>query len=373
MKIFVTGTRGIPNIPGGVEEHCKNLYPILANSGMKIRISRRSQYVKDTLESWQGVELVDLYSPPTKSVEAIVHTFLSVWNAMKWKADIVHIHAVGPALLIPLARLIGLKVVFTNHGPDYDRQKWGRLAKSALKLGEYIGCKFANEIIVISEHIQGIVKQRTGRDSTLIFNGVAIPEIRQDTDFLSEMGLEPGKYLLAVARLVPEKGLHDLMDAHESLGPEMKLVIAGDADHETPYSQSLKARASKNPNIVMPGYVTGEDLGQLYSHAKLFVLPSYHEGLPISLLEALSYGLPAAVSDIPANTAVNLSDDSYFAVGDTDALAKLIYRKINETQADSERLEIISRVKHQYDWHIIADQTLAVYRMASSKYLARQN
>jgi len=364
MRIFVTGTRGIPNIPGGVEEHCKNLYPILAASGMNVRVSRRSQYAKDKLDNWQGVELLDLYSPPTKSVEAIVHTFLSVWNAKKWGADIVHIHAVGPALLIPFARLIGLKVVFTNHGPDYDRQKWGRLAKTALKLGEYLGCKFADHIIVISEHIRGIVKRRTGRDSTLIYNGVVIPKIRQETNFLSELEVESNKYLLAVARLVPEKGLHDLMDAYELLGPGMKLVIAGDADHETSYSKELKVRANENPNIVMPGYVTGEDLAQLYSHAKLFVLPSYHEGLPISLLEALSYGLPTVVSDIPANTAVNLSEDSYFPVGDTDALAKRIDRKINETQADSDRMEIISRVKHKYDWHMIADQTLAVYQKA---------
>ena len=180
IRVFVTGTRGIPDIPGGVEEHCKHLYPILAANGVTVCVSRRSQYVNNKLECWNGVDLVDLYSPSKKSIEAIVHTFLSVWQAKKWGADVIHIHAVGPALLVPFAKMIGLRVVFTNHGPDYDRQKWGAIAKTALKLGEYFGCKFANEIIVISETIRGIVKMRTGRDSTLIYNGVVVPEIRTE-------------------------------------------------------------------------------------------------------------------------------------------------------------------------------------------------
>ena len=123
VKIFVTGTRGIPDIPGGVEQHCQQLYPLIAAAGHEVHVSRRSPYVNERLGSWNGVILHDIYAPNSKALEAIIHTFLSIIKARLLNADLVHIHAVGPALMVPFARLLGLKVVFTNHGPDYDRQK----------------------------------------------------------------------------------------------------------------------------------------------------------------------------------------------------------------------------------------------------------
>ncbi len=328
MRLFVTGTRGIPNIPGGVERHCENLYPLIAEAGVDVCISRRDSYVDFELPYWRGIQLVDLNSPRRKSLEAIVHTVLSVLQAKKWGADIVHIHAVGPAIVVPLARALGMTVVVTNHGPDYDRQKWGWLAKGVLKLGEYLGCKYANEVIVISNVIRDIVSHRCGRTSHLVYNGVPLPELQAASNYLRSLNVRPGKYLLVAARLVPEKGLHDLITAFEGMETDCKLVIAGDSDHNDPYSMTLKARGAANRRIVMPGYVTGDNLAQLYSHARLFVLPSYHEGLPIALLEALSYGLPTVVSDIPANMEVKLDPDCYFPVGDVNTLREKILQEL---------------------------------------------
>lgn len=153
MKIVVTGTRGIPNIMGGVETHCEELFPRIAAKGYDITVIRRKSYVKDSLKEYKGVKLIDLETPKKKSFEAIIHTFKAIIKAKSLHADIVHIHAIGPALLTPVARLLGMKVVFTHHGPDYDRDKWGNAAKIMLKLGERIGTTFSNEVIVISNVI----------------------------------------------------------------------------------------------------------------------------------------------------------------------------------------------------------------------------
>jgi len=361
MKLFVTGTRGVPRIPGGVERHCEQLYRLIVKEGTEVMIARRTSYVEEKRDQWKGIGLVDLFSPNKKSLEAILHTTLALFEAKRWGADIVHIHAIGPALMAPLGRLLGMKVVVTNHGPDYDRQKWGGMAKKVLRLGEYLGCKYANEVIVISEPIRDIVKQRCGRDSNLIYNGVPFAELSDHVDYLDTLGLEKGGYLLAVARLVPEKGLHNLIEAFGKLKSKCKLVIAGDADHEDAYSTVLKDMGASNPNIVMPGYVTGDDLSQLYTNARLFVLPSYHEGLPIVLLEALSYGLPVVVSDIPANLEVGLDDDCYFAVGNVGALCeKLDYALSHNVDASYfERTRDWARKK--YNWDTIAEQTMGVY------------
>ncbi len=361
MKLFVTGTRGVPGVPGGVERHCEQLYPLIEAQETEVMIARRASYVEEKLDHWKGIGLVDLFSPQKKSLEAILHTTLALFEAKRQGADIVHIHAIGPALMAPLGRLLGMKVVVTNHGPDYDRQKWGGAAKKVLRLGEYLGCKYANEVIVISEPIRDIVKQRCGRESHLIYNGVPIPELKDHVDYLDTLGLKKGGYLLAVARLVPEKGLHNLIEAFGKLESKCKLVIAGDSDHEDAYSKVLKDMGASNPNIVMPGYVTGDDLSQLFTNARLFVLPSYHEGLPIALLEALSYGLPVVISDIPANLEVGLDDDCYFVAGDVeelcDKLGNALAYSVDATYSERTR----DWVRKKYNWDTIAEQTMGVY------------
>ena len=202
MKVVVTGTRGIPNILGGVETHCEELFPRIAQKGIDITIIRRKSYVHDSLQEYQGVKLTDVKTPKKKSFEAIIHTFKAILKAKSLHADIVHIHAIGPALLTPLARLLGMKVVFTHHGPDYDRDKWGKAAKVMLKAGERMGCMFANEVIVISEVINDILVRKYGRkDCHLIYNGVPTPDKIDSVDYLHELGVEPCEYVLSLIHI----------------------------------------------------------------------------------------------------------------------------------------------------------------------------
>jgi len=360
VKIFVTGTRGVPEIPGGVERHCEQLYPIIVKNGHEVFISRRTPYVDRKEDEWKGIKLIDVYAPTSKALEAIVHTFLSVIKARLLNVDIVHIHAVGPALLVPLARMLSLKVVFTNHGPDYDRQKWGWLPSQILRLGEYFGGKFSDKNIVISEVIRQIILTRCKRDSEIIYNGVEIKNPSVNTSYLETIGVKARKYLLAVARFVPEKGLHDLISAYAELDTDFDLVIAGDADHEDDYSLSLKKLASQH-RVKLTGYITGDDLHQMYSHAALFVLPSYHEGLPIALLEALSYGLDVLVSDIPANLEVSLENNHYFECGNILDLSNSINLHLASTVESGYADNIMQTLSEKYDWEHIAGQTIDVY------------
>lgn len=204
MKIIVTGTRGIPDIMGGVETHCEELFPRVAAAGNDVTIIRRSNYVRDTLTEWRGVRLVNVDTPKKKSFEAIIHTFRAINKAKSLGADVLHIHAIGPALLTPYAKLRGMKVVFTHHGPDYDRDKWGLAAKTMLKQGERMGCRFADEVIVISDVIRRLIDRKYGRREHvhLIYNGVPQPDVCDYPEYFGELGIERGKYVLGMCRFV---------------------------------------------------------------------------------------------------------------------------------------------------------------------------
>ncbi len=362
MKIVVTGTRGIPNIMGGVETHCEELFPRIAAMGHDVTVIRRKSYVKDELTEWNGCKLVDVETPKKKSFEAIIHTFRAINKAKAIGADVIHIHAIGPALLVPYAKVLGMRVVFTHHGPDYDRDKWGKAAKTILKLGEKMGCKFADHVIVISNVIKDLIGQRCGRTENvhLIYNGVPTPDICHEPGYFKELGIQEGKYILGMCRFVPEKHLHDLVEAYSNLKrahkiPEdIRLVLAGDTDFEDDYSRSLKENARKN-GVVLTGFIRGKKLHSLLTNALCYSLPSSHEGLPIALLEAMSYQLPVITSAIPANLEVGLDSNCYHQVGDVVALGE----KLEEIC--SQPLQRIEYDMSKYNWDVIARQVNDVY------------
>ncbi len=359
MKVVVIGTRGIPGIMGGVETHCEELYPRLVELGCDVTLIRRICYVtpENKMSIYKGVKLKDIPAPKRKNLEAIIHSFFGIIQAKKLKADILHIHAIGSALLIPFAHLLGLKVIVTHHGPDYDRQKWGRFAKFSLRQGEHFCAKFADEIIVISHIINDTLKQLYKRNNThLIFNGVNPPVKIPTTHYLESLGLEKGRYIFAAGRFVPEKGFDLLIEAYSRLKPKrIKLVIAGDTDHATEYSSNLKKLAEIH-GVILTGFIKGEKLQELLTHARLFVLPSYHEGLPIGLLEAMSYDLDVLASDIPANVEVNLPKESYLFTGSVDSLYEKLKEKLDKNHYQT------TYDMSPYNWDKIAKQTYEVYK-----------
>jgi glycosyltransferase involved in cell wall biosynthesis len=343
---------------GGVETHCEELLPRVKRLApdAAITVFARAPYVPPGARDHAGVHVVPVASPRSRSFEAIVGTFNALRAARRAGAEIVHIHAIGPALLAPLARLLGLRVVVTHHGEDYRRAKWGPIARTMLRLGEWLACRAAHRLIAVSPSLAARLRARhpaVAARIRYIPNGV--PELPEaPADALAGLGLAPKSYILAVGRLVPEKGLHDLVDAHARAGDPRTLVIAGGADHRSAYATRLLARGSET--VRFAGQLNRGTLRALLENAALFVMPSYHEGLPIAALEAASAGAPMLLSDIQPNRDIGLPPHHYFPAGGVDGLAAALARPARGYAVD--RAALLAA----FDWDRIAERTLAVYR-----------
>jgi glycosyltransferase involved in cell wall biosynthesis len=360
VKVLVLGIRGMPNVQGGIETHAENLYPRLAALGCTVEVLVRSPYVARESRQLGPIRLRRIWSPRRAGLEALVHSVLCVLYAAVARPDILHIHAVGPAIVTPLARLLGLRVVVTNHGPDYERDKWGRFARWVLRSGERVGMRYSQARIAVSRVILDLIKAKYGCTADLIPNGVAVADRQQDDQQVRRFALQPGRYFLQVSRMVPEKRQLDLIRAYALARPDgWKLALVGALDSST-YAREV-VTAADAAGVVLTGYLNGTALQQMYSHAGAFVLPSAHEGLPIVLLEALSYGLPVMASNIPAHLEMGLDRSSYFPVGDVAALAAGLTRLTQTPLDERARALRAQAVAAVYDWDRIAEKTLAIY------------
>ena len=350
---------------GGVETHCEELLPRIAAKApeLEIEVVARRPYIAERT-SVGGVQVTPQFSTRGQGTEAVTSTLIGVLYAKRRGARAVHIHAVGPALLAPLAQLLGMKVIFTHHGADYDRQKWGPVAKRMLRLGEWLGVRFANGVIVVAPSLAEQLKARFPEQAGNIHyvpNGRTVPSSGQ-ASILRALGIEPHGYVLTVGRLVPEKGFHLLIDAMERIDSGRKLVIVGGAQHDSEYSRELLSRESSR--IIFAGVQNRATLQALYENAELFVLPSFHEGLPISALEAGSAGCPLLLSDIPGNRDLGLPKSHYFKCGDIEDLIRAL-------RAPVDRYGVSPDDFLRFDWDQIAAQTLAIYDVAMGR-LAEQ-
>jgi glycosyltransferase involved in cell wall biosynthesis len=362
-EVYTFGFRGFPDVQGGIENHVENLAPRLAKLGQVVTACVRSPYV-DAQEgdAWRGVRILRLWTVRSVYLETLLHSLICALVAGIKRPSVVHIHGIGPAIVTPLLRLFGLRVVVTHHGEDYNREKWGWAARMILRTGEAFGMRYAHKRIAVSRSIGQLIEEKYEKTCDVIPNGVVFSELPLNTDKINALGLEAGRYVLTVGRLVPEKRQIDLLRAFEGLKSDgWKLVIVGRIDHKNEYADRLVIEAQGQDNVVMAGYQSGETLRQLYAHAGLFVLPSSHEGLPIVLLEALSYGLPVLVSDIPSNCEVVTDPANIFPVGDCEELRSKMAALTAVRMGAAERETIRHESTRRYDWNDIASKTLEIY------------
>ena len=356
--IAVIGTRGFPGIQGGVEAHSYHLYTHMRD--VHVRLYRRRAYLTEqSAQTFPNIDYIDLPSTRIKGFEAVWHTFLSVLHIAFHRPGVVHIHNIGPGMFAPLVRLMGLPVVLTYHSPNYEHSKWNAPARWLLRQCEKISLRSSNRVIFVNRH--QMEKCGALDKSVFIPNGIDPVTRSTSTDFLDQHGIHEGQYLLTVGRLTPEKGFEYLVEAANQLPQVTQVVIAGASDHDSAYREALE-RLDKNKKVVFTGFTTGEDLRQLYSHARCFVLPSVNEGFPMVLLEAMAYGLPILCSDIPGTRQVDLPEQDYFEVKNVDSLCAAITR-MQEANAEG----AIPYDIEKYNWDTIAMQVHQQYELAISR------
>lgn len=365
MRIAMIGQKGIPAISGGIERHVEEIGKRLVAQGHDLTVYCREHYAGKYEDNYKGIKLKYLPSINKKSLDAISHTFVSSLNTVLNQYDIIHYHAIGPATLSFIPRMAGKKVVVTVHGLDWMRDKWGKIAKTYLKLGEKSSILFPNETIVVSKTLREYFKGKDKKNVCYIPNGIIKPTCEKAEE-IKKWGLERESYILFLARLVPEKGCHHLIKAYENIGTDKKLVIAGDSSNSSDYVEELHRHRSEN--VIFTGQVKGKLLNELYTNAYLYVLPSEIEGLPISLLEAMSFGKCCLVSDIPENLEVIQKDrcDTYgysFKNKDCcDLSNKLNYLLNNKNIVDNVKDKASEMVIQNYNWDKITQQTIELYQ-----------
>ena len=363
MRVAVVGLRGMPGVMGGVETHCQEIFPRLSSlrPDDEITILMRKAYAAEASD-FRGLRLVSLPHMRGKNWEAISSTACGIlYSRFRLKADVLHIQGIGPALLAPFARLLGQSVIVTYHSRNYDHAKWSWIGRIALRLGELNALRFANRVIVIADWLGRDVRRRYpafAEKVRVVPNGAdhltgRAADVEATRGLMERHGLEPKSFVVCVGRLVPEKGFDVIIDAIERSPHPIKLVICGGADHADAYSRSLLKRASER--VIFTGALDRPALSALIAQASLFVLPSYHEGLPIAALEAATAGLPLLLSDIEPNLDLKLPPDSYFKVGDAADLAGKLSRPHETYRVDTDGL------KGRYAWDTSARLLDSIY------------
>jgi len=366
MKIYFIGQKGIPAKFGGVERHAEELATRLVKAGHQVYAYTRTNYTDSKLKKFKGVNLISLPTIATKHLDAIVHTFMACLDARKRQADIIHFHSIGPSSLIWLVKILNPRVpiVATFHTKCYEHQKWGSLAKLYLKFGEIILCSLADKTITVSRVLSDYVEKKYKIIANYIPNGVKLSK-NFSARKIKKWGLKKDNYILVVSRLIKHKGIHSLIKAYKQIKTDKKLVITGDGCYTDSYIKELKTLAKSNDNIIFTNNQSGDTLAELFSNAFLFVQPSESEGLSVALLEAMSYGKCAIVSDIPENVEATGENNSAFKNKNINSLRnKLIYFLNNPLIVKKYGKKLKARAKKNYNWENIVNQTIKVYQQA---------
>lgn len=361
MKIHVFGHKQVPSRTGGVEVVVTELSARMVALGHEVICYNRQGPRRG---AYRGIKLKKVPAWNRRGMDAVTSSFFASVATAFASGKVCHIHGEGPALMCFLPKLFGKRVIVTVHGLDWQREKWkGGPGAAYIRLGEKMAVRFADEIIVLSQDTWKYFHTCYKRDTHYIPNGITRPEIRPPREITAKFGLEKEGYLLFLGRLVPEKGVDDLIGAFGKVKTSKHLVIAGASSDTDAYAAALQAMAAGDERILFTGFVEGTLLEELLSNAYLYVLPSHLEGMPMSLLEAMSYGNCCLLSDIPACRETARDRAVYFPAGDREALANCLQKLCDGEELVKRYREGISDyVCSKYDWDEITRKTLELYR-----------
>ena len=369
MKVAMIGHKHIPSREGGVEIAVEEISKHLVKKGYKVdaynrkAIHKKSEKIPEHKHYYKGIKIIEIPTIDNKSLDALIYSFLATLKVLFGKYDVIHYHAEGPCVMLIIPHLFKIRTVATIHGLDWQRAKWGKLAIAYILLGEKIAAKYADEIIVLSRNAQDYFIKTYDRSTHYIPNGVNLPRSIEAEVIKKKYDLDKNDYFLFLARIVPEKGLHYLLEAYQNLNTNIKLVIAGGSSHTDEYMEKIKSLAEKDNRIIMSGFVNGKELEELFSNCRAYILPSDIEGMPLSLLEAMSYGRKCIVSNIKENMEVIQNDGYIFEKGDAESLLHQLEIVLSEEDNDDPG-NYSNYNLSKYNWEIITEKYTRLYTNA---------
>lgn len=366
MNIAMLGHKRIPSREGGIEIVVDELSTRMAAAGHSVTcFNRKGKHVSggkvEKLKEYKGVKIKEVFTIDKKGLAAMTSSFFACLKAGFGKYDMVHIHAEGPAFFSFIPKVCGKKVIVTVHGLDWDRAKWGKFASWYIRTGEKNAVKFTDEIIVLSRGVKEYFKKEYGRETRFIPNGVNRPVVC-DADEIKKFGLEKDNYILFLGRIVPEKGEHYLIEAFKEIQTDKKLVIAGGISDTAGYGKKLKDLAAGDDKIVFTGFVQGRMLEELYSNTYIYCLPSDLEGMPLSLLEAMSYGNCCLTSDIAECSEVVEDKAVTFMKSSVEDLKEKLESLLRDRKVvEKYKTEAADFICNKYSWDDVVEKTLSLY------------
>lgn len=374
LNIAMIGHKRIPSREGGVEIVVEELSKRMVKKGHNITAyNRRGHHVSgkefngisnnNQIREYEGINVITVPTIESKGLAAVTSSFFATIKAVFKRYDCIHYHAEGPCVMLLIPHIFKIRTVATIHGLDWQRSKWGGFATWYLKLGEKIAAKYADEVIVLSENVRKYFLETYNRETKFISNGIEKPEILSPKLIKSKWNLDKDDYILFLGRIVPEKGLQYLIDAFLEVETDKKLVIAGGASDTNDFMNEIKEKAISDERIIFTGFVQGKELEELYSNAYIYTLPSDLEGMPISLLEAMSYGNCCLVSDIDECAEVVEDNGIVFEKGNVQDLKIKLQEVCNNPELVKKYKENASQfICSKYSWDDVVEKTLHLYK-----------
>lgn len=369
LKVAMIGHKRIPSREGGVEIVVEELSTRMIDLGHQVTCYNRkghhvsgSEFDTTTLSEYKGVQLKNVWTLDKKGLAALTSSFSAALKAAFGKYDVVHFHAEGPCAMLWIPKLFGKRCIATIHGLDWQRAKWSGFASKYIQFGEKVAAKYADEIIVLSKNVQQYFQTTYQRTTRFIPNGVNRPIIRKPEEILDQYGLKDNSYILYLGRIVPEKGLRYLVEAFKQVRTDKKLVIAGGSSDTQGFLEEIKELAKEDQRILFTGFVQGNILDELYSNAYIYTLPSDLEGMPLSLLEAMSYGNCCLTSDISECKEVVEDKAIVFQKSNVSDLKQKLQALCDSPEVvQKHKAEATDFICKKYNWDDVVRKTIEIY------------
>ena len=367
IKIAMLGHKHVPSREGGVEIVVEELSTRMVERGNSVTLYNRSSKSKEGKDrkkekEYKGIKLKYALTIDKKGLAAMTSSLFASIRIAFSRYDVVHYHAEGPAAMLWIPKLFRKRCIVTIHGLDWQRDKWSGFARKYIKFGEKTAVRFADAIIVLSKNVEEYFLSEYGRKTVFIPNGITKPEILNPNFIKDKWNLNKDDYILFLGRLVPEKGVDLLIKAFKDIKTDKRLVIAGFSSDTDEYQKELKELSKADERIIFTGFVEGRTLAELYSNSYLYVLPSNLEGMPLSLLEAMSYRNCCLTSDIKECTEVIENKGITFQKGNIKDLKEKLQELINTPSiVESYKKEAQGFILNKCNWEEIADKTLDIY------------